>query len=326
MLNLIRVVPILFIAAPVVAYAQGTPQNLTSLVNGTTVTLTWTGGSGSVVVEASFTPSGAVIASLPVTGNSLTVPNVPSGSYFVRVRNASGGTPSNEVTVTVTGTGCPAPPLPPNLFVRSVGLLATVQWGSSGGCAPTDFTLFAGSGPGLSNIAIVNAGGSLGLQTLAPAGIYYVRVVGTNAFGTAVSQEMTFRIAANAQTDTVTPFGVIAFDVLMTQTGLYQAVLVWDDPTIDLDLYLTTAGCPYPPAACLLAISDATGTNAEAVSRSVVTGETYRLFVDNVNPVGRTTSFTIFSTIGGAPAVSLPSVADEGAPAEELKLRKSKPQ
>jgi hypothetical protein len=324
MSKLIRIVPIVLLAAPLVAYAQGTPQNLTSTVNGNTVTLNWSGGSGSVVVEASFTPGGAVIASLPVTGTSLTVPGVPPGTYFVRVRNASGGAASNEVTVTVSGTGCPAPPQPPNLFVRSVGLLATVEWGSSGGCAPTDFTLFAGSGPGLSNIAIVNAGGSLGLQTAAPGGTYYVRVVGTNAFGSAVSQELTFRIFANAQTDTVTPFGVIAFDVLMTQTGTYQAALVWDDPTIDLDLYLTTAGCPYPPGACLLAISDAAGTNTEAVSRSVVTGQTYRLFVDNVTPTGRTTSFTIFSTIGGAPPLSLPSSAEEGS--EELRIKKTKPQ
>jgi hypothetical protein len=291
-------------------------------VNGTTVTLTWTGGSGSYVVEAAFSPGGAVIASLPVNATSLTVPNVPAGTYFVRVRNAGGGAPSNEVTVSVTGTGCPAPPLPPNVFVRSIGLQATVQWGSSGGCAPTSFTLFAGSAPGLSNIAVVNTGGGLGLSTLAPPGTYYVRVVGTNAFGSAVSQEMTFRIAPNAQTDTITPNGVIAFDVLMTQTGNYQGVLVWDDPTIDLDLYLTSPGCPYPPGACLLAISDTTGTNTEVVARPVITGQPFRLWVDNFTP--RATSFTIFSTIGGAPVPTAAGLeAEEGG--EPIQIRKIKP-
>ena len=320
MFKLIRIVSTLLIATPVVAYAQGTPQNLTSSVNGTTVTLTWSGGSGSYVVEAAFTPGGGVIASLPVSGTTLTVPNVPAGTYFVRVRNATGGTPSNEVTVSVTGTGCPAPPLPPAVFVRSLGLNASVSWGSSGGCAPTDFTLFAGSAPGLSNIAVVNAGGQLGISTVAPAGIYYVRVVGTNQFGSAVSQEMTFRIAPNAQTDTVTGFGVVAFDVVMTQTGNYSGNLLWDDPTIDLDLYLASPGCPWPPTGCLLSISDLTGTNTEVVGRPVVTGQSYRLWVDNVT--GRPTSFTIFSTIGAGPSVGL--VTSDDTPAEELTVRKVK--
>jgi hypothetical protein len=319
MLKLIRLVFIL-LAAPAVAYAQ--PQNLTSTVNGSTVVLTWTGGSGSYVVEAALVPGGAVIASLPVSGTSLTVPNVPSGTYYVRVRDGSGRA-SNEVTVSVAGSGCPGPPLPPALVVRSTGPNASVSWASSGGCAPTSFTLFAGSAPGLSNIAVVNAGGSLGLSAVAPAGIYYVRVLGTNAFGSAISQELTLRIQANAQNDTLTPFGLVAFDVLMTRTGTYQGVLVWDDATIDLDLYLTTAGCPYPPGACLLEISDATGTNTEAVSRSVVAGQSYRLWVDNFS--GRTTSFALISTIGGAPAVTAPLQADEPASEETMQIRKRKP-
>lgn len=320
MLKLIRVVSIL-LAAPALASAQ--PQNLTSNVSGSTVTLQWSGGSGSYVVEAAVVPGGAVIASLPVSGLSLTVPNVPSGTYYVRVRDAAGGAVSNEITVSVAGTGCPAPPLPPLLFVRSTGPTANVSWGSSGGCAPTSFTLLAGSAPGLSNIAVVAAGGTLGLSAVAPAGVYYVRVLGTNAFGSAMSQELTLRIAANAQNDTLAAFGVVAFSVTMTQTGTYQAAMVWDDPTIDLDLYLTTADCPYPPGSCLLEISDATGTNTEAVSRSVVAGQTYRIWVDNVS--ARTTSFAIISTIGGAAAATAPAQVG-GSPGEEPpQIRKIKP-
>jgi hypothetical protein len=173
----------------------------------------------------------------------------------------------------------------------------------------------------LSNVAVVNAGGQLGLSAVAPPGVYYVRVAGTNAFGTAVSQEMTVRVAANAQTDTVVPNGAVAFDLVMTQTGNYVASLVWDDATIDLDFYLTSPGCAYPPVSCLLANSDASGTNTEQVSRSVVAGESYRLWIDNFS--NRRTSFTVFNTIGGTPAVSAPiqgGSVDDPAP----QLRKSK--
>jgi hypothetical protein len=262
MLKLLSVLSALALATPALAQSSA-PQNLTSSVNGTTVVLNWTGSPGSYLVEAALTPGGAVIASLPVNGTTLTVPNVPAGTYYVRVRG-QGGAASNEVVVSVTG-GCPAPPQPPMLIVRSVGTQATVIWGSSGGCAPTTYTLFAGSAPGLSNVTIVNAGPQLTLGAVAPPGVYYVRVLGTNAYGSAVSEELALRVAVNAQSDTVAPNGAVAFDVVMTQTGTYQGTLLWNDASIDLDFYLTTAGCAYPPSGCLVGISDTTGSNTEQI-------------------------------------------------------------
>jgi hypothetical protein len=266
-----------------------------------------------------------VIASLPVNGTSLTVPNVPSGNYYVRVSGVNGsgaGSPSTEVLVSVAGSGCPGPPLPPALLVRSVGLQATVSWGPSGGCAPTSYTMFAGSAPGLSDITVVNAGAGLGLGATAPPGVYYVRVLGTNAYGSAMSEELVVRVATNAQTDTVSPNGAVAIDVVMTRTGMYQGSLVWNDATIDLDLYLTTAGCAYPPVGCLLAISDATGTNTEAISRSVNAGESYRLWVDNFST--RTTSFTIFSNVASdAPLPTTAAAASDMS--RDGQIRKVKP-
>ena len=95
-------------ATPAFAQAPGAPGNLQSTVNGTTVLLTWNASAAGTVtgylVEASVVPGGANVATLPVVGTSLTVPNVPPGTYFVRVRarNACGlSGPSNQVVVIV---------------------------------------------------------------------------------------------------------------------------------------------------------------------------------------------------------------------------------
>jgi len=295
--------------------APGPPQNLTHVVNGTTVTLTWSApASGSAptsyLVEASVVPGGPLVATLPLLTTTLTVPNVPSGVYYVRVRALSGGVagaPSNEITVAVSG-GCPAPPLPPQLIVRATGLAVTVSWASAGGCAPTSYVLLAGSAPGLANIAQVNAGGQTGLSAVAPAGTYFVRVIGSNAYGSATSEERTARIAVNSVNDTIQPFDALFFDITLTQTGTYQGTLVWDDPSIDLDLYLTTPGCLYPPTGCTLAISDQSGVNSEAVSLPVRAGEVYRLWVDNFT--NRATSFTITNAVIAGAATTAPNPKD----------------
>jgi hypothetical protein len=318
MLKFVRVVPILLIAAPAFAQAPNPPQTLTASVNGTTVTLTWAAPAGGAAptgysVEAAFTPGGPVIATLPVVGTSLTVPNVPTGTYFVRVRasNGSGASaPSNEVTVAVGGTGCPATPLPPTMRVESIAQQATVNWGSSGGCAPTTFTLFAGSAPGLSNVAVVNAGGGLALSATAPSGTYYVRVLGANAFGSAMSQELTVRVAPNAETYTLIANEAVRLLRQPLRSGSYQVNLVWDDPTINLDMYLTTPGCTtYPPTACQLGSSLSIATNMEQITRDVTAGQSYELWIANLSD--RTTSFTIFNTIGGTPTLPLPPPASQ---------------
>jgi hypothetical protein len=87
------------------ATLPGTPTLNAPSVAGTTVSLSWAAGGGgaatSFVLSASATPTGAVIASVPVTGTSISIPGVPRGTYFVRLtaHNAAGGSaPSNQVT------------------------------------------------------------------------------------------------------------------------------------------------------------------------------------------------------------------------------------
>lgn len=319
---------ILLLAAPVYAQPPGAPQNLSSTVSGSTVTLTWSppasGAPASYVVEASVIPGGPLVATLPVTTTSLTVPGVPSGVYYVHVRSVAGASvsaPSNQITVTVTD-GCPAPPVPPQLILRVVGFDATVSWGSGGGCAPTSYTLLVGSAPGLSDVVQVNAGSQLGFQAVAPPGTYYVRLIGTNAYGSSVSEELVAPVAFNAQTDTVLPNGAVSVDITMQTSGIYQPTLVWTDPSIDLDLYLTTPDCGYPPTGCLLAISDATGTNSEAVSWPVTAGQTYRLWVDNFTQ--RTTSFTIYNVVAPAATAAAQGEAISDTPGN-VRVVKYKP-
>ena len=83
---------------------------LSAGVAGSTVTLSWTttlGGAMATgqVVEAGLSSHETVVR-LPVDpgATSLTVPGVPPGRYYVRVRSVNGtglGTPSNEVLVEV---------------------------------------------------------------------------------------------------------------------------------------------------------------------------------------------------------------------------------
>ena len=83
---------------------------LSAAIAGPTVTLSWATASGGAiatgqVVEAGFSP-GETVVRLPVDAGatSLTVPGVPPGRYYVRIRSVNGtgvGAPSNEVVVDV---------------------------------------------------------------------------------------------------------------------------------------------------------------------------------------------------------------------------------
>lgn len=86
----------------------GTPTLHAPSVSGTTVSFSWTAGSGvaptSFVLSAAVTPGGAPVASVPLSGSSASIPGVPRGTYYARLTavNAAGASaPSNQVTVVV---------------------------------------------------------------------------------------------------------------------------------------------------------------------------------------------------------------------------------
>lgn len=180
------------------------PTDLVATVVGSTVTLDWLPPVGSVVtgysLEAALTAAGAAIASVPVASSHISVPGVPSGTYFLRVHAVNGdGTspPSNEIMIVVGSSGCASPPSPPtNLTFDIDGGTVALQWQAPvAGCAATHYVLQAGSAPTLADLATATLGLSTGLTTQGPPGTYFVRVVAVNALGSsAPSNEIVLSI------------------------------------------------------------------------------------------------------------------------------------
>gem|GEM_PF-1375014 len=87
----------------------GAPEDFATVVNGRAVTFSWTspltgGAAAGYVIEAGSGPGLDDLARAPVAGTSVTVPNLPSGAYFVRVRAVNGaglGAASAELQVVV---------------------------------------------------------------------------------------------------------------------------------------------------------------------------------------------------------------------------------
>lgn len=80
------------------------------------------------------------------------------------------------------------------------------------------------------------------------------------------------------------------------RSGRLTVELTWDDPNINLDLYLTSPACGtlYPLANCAIIQRSvaATGTR-ELVSKTVVAGETIMFHVDNRSPVNHTAGYRV---------------------------------
>jgi hypothetical protein len=180
---------LIMLATPAVAAVPGAPTALAAVVNGSAVSLTWTGPGGVVsayVLEAGTAPALSNAANAIVgVAPSYVATNVPAGIYFVRVR-AVGldgvGPTSNEVQVNV---GCTLPPDAPQLAPPNIsGNFIALAWtGAASGCAAASYSLLVGSASTLSNVTVANVGPLTSLATMAPTGTYYVRVIAHNAYG-----------------------------------------------------------------------------------------------------------------------------------------------
>lgn len=191
-------------SVPGIPLAPGAPGNFAALVSGSTVNFTWTipatGGAPALyLMVASLTPGGPAIASLPIAANtgSYSVPNVPPGTYYVRLfaQNLGGSSPaSNEVPVTIAA---PAAPNAPVLNTAQIsGTTVTLTWTpSASGGTPTGYIVSASLAP--AGAAIGSAPTSSPTLTVpgVPLGTYYVTVQATNAVGTSpASNEVTVAV------------------------------------------------------------------------------------------------------------------------------------
>jgi 5-hydroxyisourate hydrolase-like protein (transthyretin family) len=181
-------------ALDVRASAPAAPTNFRVVLNRRTAVFTWTapgsnttGAPVSYVIDAGFSP-GTTAVSLPAgAGTSFTIPDVPSGTFYVRVRavNSAGSSPpSNEVTLGMSAVGVGMPEAPNNVQAFMQDGLLTMTWlqPPRGGPA-TGYIVEAGSATGLANIGSVTVPGRSLTFAGVPNGFYFLRVRATNAGG-----------------------------------------------------------------------------------------------------------------------------------------------
>jgi hypothetical protein len=161
------------------------PQDPIVTMNSNLVTLAWTPpSSGSpatkYVVAAGSRPGASDHGTFDVGSDLSLSAIVGPGTYWVRVfaANPTGTSqPTPDVTFTVVR---PTPPAPPTGLLATISnRTVTLTWQApSGGSAPVQYIVEAGSAPGLANLAVFSTGstGTTAVFTNVPTGIYHVRV------------------------------------------------------------------------------------------------------------------------------------------------------
>jgi hypothetical protein len=161
------------------------PHALSALVTGQLVQLNWLaptgGGQHEYVLEAGTSPGLTNAASMTLPNSPSYLVVAPPGTYYVRARarNACGTSAvSNEIVVHVGG--CAPPPAPANFRFTRAGSLVTLLWDPTAGAS--DYLVEVGSAAGASNLLVAPLAASP-VSTVAPPGIYHVRIRARNACG-----------------------------------------------------------------------------------------------------------------------------------------------
>jgi hypothetical protein len=183
------------------------PINFALTTSGVSATFTWAPAAAGPQptgyrIEAGTAAGLADIAVIDTgTVPWLSVPVVPPGTYFVRVRgrNTAGlGAASQEISFVMGSTGrCIAQPGPPVLLTPVVaGNNVTLAWNAStAGGAADAFVLAAGATSGASEFVFDTGSPATSLTASAPDGIYFVRLAARNACGIGpVSNEVSFTV------------------------------------------------------------------------------------------------------------------------------------
>jgi exo-beta-1,3-glucanase (GH17 family) len=249
------------------------PLNLEVSLTGSTATFRWTapliGPVGAYRLEAG-TASGesdVAVLPLPATTSSLTVPAVPAGRFFVRLRadNAAGtGGVSNEVTLIYPTTVAP-PGSPQAMIALAFGNAVDLSWQPPVvGGLPDSYLIDVRTAPDTTHLVSLPVGAHPCFSHGAvPPGTYYLRVRASNAGGTSgPSNEVPLVVGTP-------PPGAPAD--LMAATGPGGAVtLTWSAPA---------AG--GPPAGYVIDVGDAEGSSNLA---SIPVGPSTRFAATGVPP------------------------------------------
>jgi hypothetical protein len=182
------------------ATAPGPPNTL-RLTGG--INATWSApsiGTAPTVYEVQIGSSlGASDIGAATTGSTSFGTTVGSGSYWVRVRGASGGSVgawSSSVQIPVGSSGpCVAAPPTPTLLPPTTagGGQAAFVWWSAGGSPADYYQLQVAPGAGLAAVSALNTNGPATGIVWPQAGSYAARVVAVNACGTSGrSNEVSF--------------------------------------------------------------------------------------------------------------------------------------
>jgi hypothetical protein len=174
-------------APPPTLTAPGTPTGLAATVSGSTVSITWnpptTGGAAtSYQLRAGTVPGVSNLGVVPLASPGVTVPNVPPGTYYVRVvaANAAGASaPTAETAISVGAATIPAAPRNLSGSAGAGGFVSLSWLPPASGPAPTGYVVLAGYAPGANTFQIPVTGTGLAGAGV-PSGTYYVRVVALN--------------------------------------------------------------------------------------------------------------------------------------------------
>ena len=165
------------------------PTGLSASISGSTVSIAWTAPSQGPTPSGYTLYAGSAaglsnVGLASTTATVLVVPNVPNGTYYIRVKavGTGGSSPATSDYMVTMQVAPPAPPV--NVTgMTGAGRTAVVTWQPSGaGGSPSLYRVSVGYAPGATSFVFETANPSIGGSGIAPA-TYYVRVAAVNGGG-----------------------------------------------------------------------------------------------------------------------------------------------
>ncbi len=255
-------------------FPPNTPTNFTATAALSTVSLAWTpadaGGTAQrYLLDVGTAPGASNLGSVTYPGSttSVAVAGVPAGTYYLRLRAQNAiGTSAASPERSVTVGACAAPGAPGTLTGTSNAALVNLQWSAPATGLAQGYRFSVGSGPGLSNLSVVDLPASpTALAGLAPYGTYFVRVQATNVCGASVPSNEIMLVVQPCTAAPLAPAGLT-----IAKSGTFLSIS-WTAPT------------GTPATSYTLAVGDAPGLSNLAV---LATGTTSTTLAGNA-PVGQ---------------------------------------